>query len=105
VEQGISIISKLLEGHGRALSEAVSAFPDLLRFGVPTAGAVMLSKAGIRHRRAAILLGATAEISGAIGSGRPVILGIVRHLLQTDEAAWLEHLGTLMFENTMADVS
>ena len=83
----------------------MSAFPDLLRFGVPTAGAVMLSKAGIRHRRAAILLGATAEISGAIGSGRPVILGIVRHLLQTDEAAWLEHLGTLMFENTMADVS
>ena len=105
VEQGISITSKLLEGQGRVLSEAVSAFPDLMRFGVPTAGAVMLSKTGIRHRRAAILLGATAEISGAIGTGRLVVLDIVRQLLQTDEAAWLGHLGTLMYENTMADVS
>jgi hypothetical protein len=51
------------------------------------------------------LLGATAEISGAIGAGRPVVLGIVRQLLQADEPAWLERLGPLMYENTMADVS
>jgi hypothetical protein len=104
VEQGISLISKLLEGQGRILSEAVTAFPDQLRFGVPTSGAVMLSKAGIRHRRAAILLGATAEISGAIGAGRAVALGIVRQLLQADEAAWRDALGALMYENTMTDV-
>lgn len=105
VEQGISLISKFLEGQGRVLSEAVTAFPDQLRFGVPTYGAVMLSKAGIRHRRAAVFLGATAEINGAIGAGRAVVLGIVRQLLQTDEAAWRYALGELMYENTMTDVS
>ncbi|MFZ1007508.1 MAG: DEAD/DEAH box helicase [Candidatus Sulfotelmatobacter sp.] len=104
VEQGISLMSKLLEAQGRVLSEAVRAFPDQLRFGVPTSGAVMLSKAGIRHRRAAILLGVTAEISGAIGAGRAIVLGIVRLLLQTNEAAWRDALGELMYENTMTDV-
>jgi len=64
----------------------------------------MLSKAGIRHRRAAILLGATGEINGAIAAGRAVVLGIVQQLLQTDEAAWLDALGALMYENTMTDV-
>jgi hypothetical protein len=104
VEQGISLVAKLLEGRGRVLSEAVRMLPDLLRFGVPTSGAVMLSKAGLRHRRAAIVLGATVEISGAIGAVRAVLLGIVRQLLQTDEPAWLERLGALIYENTMADV-
>jgi hypothetical protein len=97
-------MSKLLEAQGRVLSEAVRAFSDHLRFGVPTTGAVILSKAGIRHRRAAILLGATPEISGVTGAGRAVALAIVRLLLQTDEAGWRDRLGTLMYENTMADV-
>ncbi len=55
VEQGISLLAKLLESQARVLSEAVRVFPDRLRFGVPTAGATALSKYGIRHRRAAVL--------------------------------------------------
>ena len=64
----------------------------------------MLSKAGIRHRRAAILLGATPEVTRVTGAGRAIVLAVVRQLLQTDEAVWRDRLGTLMYENTMADV-
>lgn len=104
VEQGISLLSKLLEAQGRILSEAVRGFPDHLRFGVPTAGAVMLSKVGIRHRRAAILLGTTPEVTGVTGAGRAIALAVVRQLLQTDEAGWRDRVGTLMYEDTIADV-
>jgi superfamily II DNA/RNA helicase len=105
VEQAISLIAKLLEAQGRGLSEAARAFPDLLRFGAPTAGAIMLSKAGIRHRRAAILLGGTPEIIATIGAGRGFVLATVRHILEADEAAWRDRLGSLMYENTLADAS
>jgi len=57
----------------------------------------MLKKAGIRHRRATILLNVTAEISGAIGASRPVVLGNIRLLLQANEAAWRAALGELMY--------
>jgi superfamily II DNA/RNA helicase len=105
VEQAVSLIAKLLEVQGRGLSEAVRAFPDLLRFGVPTGGAVMLSKLGLRHRRAAILLGGTPEIIASIGADRVFVLATVRRMLQTDEVTWRERLGALMYENTLVDAS
>jgi helicase len=43
VDQGISLLEKFLELQGRALSPAVRAFPDRLRFGVPTDAACALS--------------------------------------------------------------
>jgi len=67
IEQGISLLSKLLESQGRLLAESVRSFPEHLRFGAPTAEAYVLSKSGIRHRRAAILLGETREISLVVG--------------------------------------
>jgi hypothetical protein len=103
VEQGISLLRKLLEGQGRVLAEAVLVFPDHLRFGAPTAAARLLSKSGIRHRRAAILLGSAAEINGVAGGDRAVLFETVRQLLESDEAGWRARLGTLMFENTLAD--
>ncbi len=104
MEQGISLLGKLLEGQGRVLSEAASAFPDHLRFGTPTAAARTLAKAGIRHRHAAILVGATAEISGAAGAARTVLFEIARQVLQADEAGWRARLGILMYENVLEDV-
>ena len=105
VEQGISLLSKLLESRGRVLAESVRSFPEYLRFGAPTVGACVLSKAGIRHRRAAILLGATQEVSLMVGAARAILFNTVRQLLQADEVGWRERLGTLMYENTIADVA
>jgi helicase len=104
-ERGISSLSKILEGQGRVLSEAVRAYHDHLRFGEPTAGACILSKSGIiRHRRAAILLGATAEVGAAAGAVRAMPLETVGQLLHANGAGWRGRLGALTYENMMADV-
>lgn len=105
VEQGISLLSKILESQGRVLAESVRSFPEHLRFGAPTVGACVLSKSGIRQRRAAILLGTTQEVTLAVGSARAMLFNTVRQLLQGDEAGWRDRLGTLMYENTIADVA
>jgi hypothetical protein len=105
VEQGISLLSKLLESQGRLLAESVRSFPEHLRFGAPTAAACVLSKSGIRHRRAAVLLGDTQEVGLAVGAARAILFNTVRQLLQGDEAGWRDRLGTLMYENTIADVA
>lgn len=103
VEQGVSLLEKLLESQGRALSAAVRAFPDHLRFGVPTAAARALCTFGLRHRRPAILLGTIPEIQASAGDGRARLFEIVSQLLAGDEQGWREHLGALMYDNTVAD--
>ena len=103
VEQAVSLLEKLLESQGRALSAAVRAFPDHLRFGVPTTAACALSNFGVRHRRAAILLGSTPEAQASAGDGRGGLLEIVAQLLVGDEQGWRGRLGVLMYENTVAD--
>jgi superfamily II DNA/RNA helicase len=105
IEQGLSLLGKLLESQGRELSAAVRAFPDHLRFGVPTASARLLSAFGIRHRRAAILLGNAAEIQAGIGNGRETLFAIIHTLLANNAPVWRERLGALMYENTVVDVS
>lgn len=104
VEQGVSLISKLLESEGRELSAAVRAFPDYLRFGVPTIGACLLFHAGIRHRRAAIELGVTPEIAAVAGARREIMHEVVAQLLVTDEDVWRARLGALVYENTLDDI-
>ena len=87
------------------MAESVRSFPEHLRFGAPTAEAYVLSKSGIRHRRAAILLGETREISLVVGAPRAIVFNAVRQVLEGDEAGWRDRLGTLMYENTIADVA
>lgn len=105
IEQGISLLGKLLESQGRELSAAVRTFPDHLRFGVPTASARLLNAFGIRHRRAAILLGNAAEIQASLGAGRETLFETIGTLLATNTQVWRERLGGLMYENTVLDVS
>ena len=104
VEQGISLLQKLLESQGRELAAVVRAFPDHLRFGVPTAAARSLSTFGIRHRRVAILLGNSPEIQAGAGGNRESLFEIVEQLLADEEEVWRQRLGVLMYENTVADI-
>jgi len=98
------LLEKVLESQGRALSAAVRAFPDHLRFGVPTTAARALCAFGLRHRRAAILLGTIPEVQTSARDGQARLFEIVSQLLAGDEQGWREHLGALMYDNAAADL-
>lgn len=104
VEQGVTLLGKLLEERGVTLSAAVTAFPDHLRFGVPTASARTLSLGGLRHRRAAVELGKALTRDGINGDDKSVTLATAREALQVLSAEWRAHLGSLVFDNTVTDL-
>jgi superfamily II DNA/RNA helicase len=105
IEQGVALIGKLLESQGRTVSPAVAVFSDCLRFGVSTASACALSAAGIRHRRAAILLANNVDVAASVGGGRVFLLSVASQVLRQDATGWRARLGDLVYENTLADVS
>jgi superfamily II DNA/RNA helicase len=102
IEQGVALLAKLLEGQGRVLAPAVIAFPEHLRFGVPTAAARVLASGGIRHRSAAVELGNALRNNG---DDRMTLFIAARRGLRAHAAAWGQRLGTLVFENTLWDLS
>jgi superfamily II DNA/RNA helicase len=104
IEQSVSLVSKLLESQGRLVATAVLAFPDCLRFGVSTTAACALCNAGVRHRRAAIMLGATPEVLAAVEGGRKLLLATAAQVLGADQERWRILLGVLVYENTIADL-
>ena len=104
VEQATALVKRLVESDGRQVSEAVSVFPDHLRFGVPTEGARMLAVHGLRHRRAAVELGRVVTKLGVV-EDRAILLDGVRRMLQDERAEWETRLGALVFKRTLQDVS
>lgn len=105
VEQALALLSKLLESRGGQISESVAILPELLRFGVPNRAACMLCAGGVRHRRAAILLGETTEIQDAVPLGRIFTFAIANQILRNNATQWRARLGTLVYDNTLVDVS
>jgi hypothetical protein len=104
IEQAISLLTKFLETDGRSIAQAVTEFPEYLRFGVSTPAARALLAGGVRHRRAAVELGRSAELrEGGTDDHRQIFL-IAQQLL-TNTGRWLPSLGRLVLENTIADVS
>ncbi len=104
VEQSVALLQKLLDERGIELSAAVLAFPDHLRFGVPTTAAITLKTSGLRHRWAAVALGDALTRLGVSGDDRNVTLTQARSALQTNPDQWRAHLGQLVYENTLADL-
>ena len=103
IEQGVSLLKKLLETREREVSQAVIDFPEHLRFGVPTPAARELAAGGVRHRRAAVALGQSPELTFLAGDDRAGVFTIAEELLQ-DRERWLPTMGRLVFENTISDV-
>jgi len=60
---------------------------------------------GSFRRRAAILLGETEQVRLAVAAPRTILLNTVRQSLEGDEVGWRYQLGTLMYENTIADAA
>lgn len=103
VEQAISLLRKLLEASERELSPAVIAFPEHLRFGVPTPAVRALAAGGVRHRRAAVALGLSAELVAVEADDQEHIFATARELL-ADRDRWLPVLGRLVLEHTIEDL-
>ena len=104
VEQGVALLEKLLEARGVELSPAVLAFPEHLRYGVPTAAARILSSSGVRHRWAAVSLGQAAAVNQVDGGDRSAVLNFARASLRVHSDSWRTHLGKLIFDNTVIDL-
>jgi superfamily II DNA/RNA helicase len=64
VEQGITLLQKLLESREQTAAPVVLQFPEHLRFGVPTTAGCVLAANGVRHRRAFVAIGNAAELRG-----------------------------------------
>lgn len=105
VEQGVALLAKLLESQDRVLAAAVLAFPEHLRFGVPTAVARVLAAGGIRHRSAAVELGDALMTEKITGDDRTATLLAARASLLAHPEEWQQRLGTLVFNNTSSDLS
>jgi helicase len=104
VEQAVALLEKLLAERGIELSQAVLAFPEHLRFGVPTAAARTLSASGVRHRRASLSLGHAATNNQVDGGDRFAVLKFARASLREYPDSWRPYLGELIFDNTVADL-
>jgi hypothetical protein len=102
VEQAIPLLKNLLIAQGIELPPAVEQFPNHLRFGVPTSAARILASRGLRHRSAAIELGAMMD-GWAFNSDELISLPLVEQILLGDEARWRTALGDLVFERTLED--
>lgn len=103
IEQAVALIQEHATDAGEALSPMVAAFPDYLRFGVPTPAARELMARGLRHRTAAIALGADPAMLAP-----PNIFATPRSIardLLDDEDTWLPRLGALVYRRTVADVA
>lgn len=104
LEQGVGLLRRLLEASEKEISQAVIDFPEHLRFGVPTPAARVLAAGGVRHRRAAVVLGQSPELVDQTASAREEIFAIARGLLE-DRERWLPGMGRLVLENTVLDLT
>lgn len=101
LEQGVAILDNLVEG---GVSQEVDTLIERLRFGVPSKVAVDMMVKGVRHRSAAVALSRAEAVVAAAADlfGSPLI--VAAQILREDANSWRENLGTLVYENTLADL-
>lgn len=103
VEQGISLLSRLLLERGIEINESVPAFIEHLKFGAPSRVGVLLANAGVRHRKAYVELGNAMQ-----GLAIPIVSAnskaVALQSLEAHSEAWRGALGEFVFSNTLTDV-
>ena len=104
VEQGVSLLAKLLESNGIEISEGVRKFPEHLRYGVPTNSARVLAAKGVRHRRACVQIGTALENFNFEGNENAIHMAALSSITEYSEQ-WRQVLGELVYENTLLDLS
>ncbi len=103
VEQAIALLQEVVSEQDQELSFSLASMPDYLRFGVSTQAARELMAQGVRHRRAAVKLGAHPALSDAMNPF--VSAKSIAHELLRNENYWLPQLGSLIYQNTLIDTS
>jgi helicase len=104
IEQGIALLGKVLELQGQLLPDAVIKFPEHLRYGIPSRPGCLLAAVGVRHRRAAVLLG------DEVRRERPELLDMTAiplvawNVIERDQAWWTERLGVFVHARTVEDL-
>ncbi|GAA2165489.1 replicative superfamily II helicase [Humibacillus xanthopallidus] len=102
VEQAVAVLQRYFADTERGVAEAVVLLPEYLRFGVPTRAARDLMVVGVRHRRAAVLLGqhpAMTSFENVLREARDVARDVI-----TTEDVWLDALGQFVYERTRVDL-
>lgn len=104
VDQGLSLLVRRLLADGIEVDSGVSSFTEHLRFGAPNAAARVLALASVRHRKAYVALG------NAITQQNPIVdVATIKAQaltgLRQNAAGWREHLGDLVYANTLKDLS
>ncbi|WP_312236411.1 DEAD/DEAH box helicase [Stenotrophomonas sp.] len=103
VEQGISLLARILMERGIEVNEGVSAFIEHLKFGAPSRSGVVLASGGVRHRKAYVALGnaiqAVPNLSQLSGTK-----AVARQSLENYSDGWRSALGELIYSNTLKDV-
>lgn len=103
VEQGISLLSRLLLERGIEMNEGAAAFIEHLKFGAPSRIGIMLANAGVRHRKAYVELGnAMGGLNIPIHSGN--VKAVAFQSLDAFSESWRGTLGEFVFSNTLTDV-
>jgi hypothetical protein len=103
VEQAVVVLGKLLADSDPGLAPAVAMLPDFIRYGVHSLPARNLMVDGLRHRRAANLLGddpAMVDPRNGLLSERDA----ARALVQRDPGRWRDDLGQFVYQRTARDL-
>ena len=103
VEQAVAVLGQLFNDTEPGLSPAVAMLPDFIRYGVSTPAARNLMADGVRHRRAANLLGSDPNMIAPENALLPA-RDVARSLLETEPTRWAADLGSFVFVRTARDV-
>jgi hypothetical protein len=104
IEQGIAILTRLLEEQGSSLSPAVEAFPKHLRFGTQSQAGCMLAEFGVKHRLAYVNLGKTLDSAQRLFIDRHSVAEAGLNALTQADNGFEEILGALIYDQTISDL-
>lgn len=105
VEQGLALLGKVLLSQGQEISPAVLKLSEHLQFGVATPVGCALAVGGVRHRSAFVALGGAQELGNLRADNKSEVFASAQRMLQSDPVGWRARLGSLVFENTLHDLS
>jgi hypothetical protein len=99
----MALLERYLADADRNLADAAVNLPNYLRFGVSTPAALTMRTSGMRHRRAAVMLGNEPEMTSAQNVFQHPN-DTARVLLQNEER-WRAVLGDFVYSRTVEDVA
>ena len=102
VEQAIAVLTRYFEQTGQDIAPVITLLPNFLRYGTTSTDARDLLANGVRHRRAAILLG--AEFTTDLDTFFLTPIEQAARILEADPERWRETLGSFVFARTVRDV-